>query len=73
MPQKKNPGVFEVARGKACRVLGEAHGVQMGLAKAFYADVLDLRLVNAPSYHALQETAATMEFLATVIRTLQVG
>jgi len=72
MPQKKNPGVFEVARGKACRVLGEAHGVQIGLAKAFYADVLDLRLVNAPSYRVLEQTAATMEFLAGVIRTLRV-
>jgi argininosuccinate lyase len=44
----------------------------MGLLKAFYADVLDLRLVNAPSYHVLQETAATMEFLAAVIRTLRI-
>jgi argininosuccinate lyase len=44
----------------------------MGLAKAFYADVLDLRLVNAPSYRVLEQTAATMEFLAGVIRTLRV-
>jgi argininosuccinate lyase len=72
MPQKKNPGVFEVARGKVSRVLGEAHGVQIGLTKAFYADVLDLRLANAPSYRVLQETAATMKFMAAVIRTLRV-
>ena len=72
MPQKKNPAVFEVVRGKASRALGETVGVYIGLTKAFYADVLDLELTYAPGMHVLEETAATMKFLAGVIRTLGV-
>jgi argininosuccinate lyase len=72
MPQKKNPAVFEVVRGKASRALGETVGVYIGLTKAFYADVLDLELTYAPGMHVLEQTAATMKFLAGVIRTLGV-
>jgi argininosuccinate lyase len=72
MPQKKNPGVFEAARGKASRTVGDAMGVYVGLTKALYADVLDLELTYAPSMHVLDDTAATMKFLSGVIRTLEV-
>jgi len=72
MPQKKNPCVFEVARGKASRTLGDTMGVYVGLTKAFYADVLDLEFTYAPGMRVLDDTAATMEFLSGVIRTLQV-
>jgi argininosuccinate lyase len=72
MPQKKNPAVFEVVRGKASRALGETVGVYIGLSKAFYADVLDLKLNYSPSLRVLEQTAATMKFLAGVVGTLGV-
>jgi len=72
MPQKKNPAVFEVARGKASRPLGETVGVFIGLTKAFYADVLDLKLNYSPALRVVDETAATMKFLAGIVRTLGV-
>ncbi|NIN95896.1 MAG: argininosuccinate lyase, partial [Anaerolineae bacterium] len=72
MPQKKNPGVFEVVRGKASRALGETVGVYISLTKAFYADVLDLKLSYSPTLRVLEQTTATMKFLAGVIRTLGV-
>ena len=72
MPQKKNPAVFEVVRGKASRALGETVGVYISLTKAFYADVLDLKLSYSPTLRVLEQTAATMKFLAGVIRTLGV-
>jgi argininosuccinate lyase len=72
MPQKKNPAVFEVVRGKASRALGETVGVYIGLTKAFYADVLDLKLNYSPALRVLEQTGATLKFLAGVIRTLGV-
>ncbi len=72
MPQKKNPAVFEVVRGKASRALGDTVGVYIGLTKAFYADVLDLKLNYTPALRVLEQTAATMKFLAGVMRTLGV-
>ncbi|MGQ9584947.1 MAG: argininosuccinate lyase [Anaerolineae bacterium] len=72
MPQKKNPDVFEIARGKAARVLGDTVGVFIGLTKAFYADVLDLKLCYGPALRVLDETGATMRFLGGVVRTLGV-
>jgi len=72
MPQKKNPAVFEVVRGKASRALGETVGVYISLTKAFYADVLDLKVSYSPTLRVLEQTAATMKFLAGVIRTLGV-
>jgi argininosuccinate lyase len=72
MPQKKNPAVFEVVRGKASRTLGDTVGVYIGLTKAFYADVLDLKLSYSPTLRVLEQTGATLKFLAGVIRTLEV-
>jgi len=72
MPQKKNPAVFEVVRGKASRALGQTVGVYISLTKAFYADVLDLKLSYSPTLSVVEQMAATMKFLAGVIRTLGV-
>jgi argininosuccinate lyase len=69
MPQKKNPDVFEVARGKASRALGDTMGVCVGLTKTFYADVLDLKLNYSPAMRVLEQTGATMDFLGGVVRT----
>jgi len=61
-----------VVRGKASRALGETVGVYISLTKAFYADVLDLKLSYSPTLRVLEQMAATMKFLAGVIHTLGV-
>jgi argininosuccinate lyase len=70
MPQKKNPCVFEFARGKIARILGDTVGIYAGLLKSFYADVIDLEMTYGPSLRVLDQTRATMKFLAGVIATM---
>ena len=70
MPQKKNPCVFEFARGKISRVLGDTVGIYAGLLKSFYADVIDLEMTYGPSMRVLDQTEATFKFMSGVIRTM---
>jgi argininosuccinate lyase len=70
MPQKKNPCVFEFARGKISRVLGDTVGIYAGLLKSFYADVIDLEMVYGPSLRVLDQTEATFKFMSGVIKTM---
>ncbi|UCF97451.1 MAG: argininosuccinate lyase [Spirochaetaceae bacterium] len=70
MPQKKNPCVFEFARGKISRVLGDTVGIYAGLLKSFYADVIDLEMTYGPSLRVLDQTRATMKFMTGVINTM---
>ncbi|MGQ9584950.1 MAG: argininosuccinate lyase [Anaerolineae bacterium] len=72
MPQKKNPCSFEVARGRASRVLGNMVGVYASLHRTFYADVLDYKPLFATATKVVDDTAETLEFLAGVISTLLV-
>ena len=70
MPQKKNPCVFEFARGKISRVLGDTVGIYAGLLKSFYADVIDLEMTYGPSLRVLDQTEATFKFMSGVMKTM---
>ncbi len=70
MPQKKNPCVFEFARGKISRILGDTVGIYAGLLKSFYADVIDLEMTYGPSLRILDQAEATMKFMTGVIATM---
>jgi argininosuccinate lyase len=70
MPQKKNPCVFEFARGKISRILGDTVGIYAGLLKSFYADVIDLEMTYGPSMRVLDQAEATFKFMTGVIKTM---
>jgi argininosuccinate lyase len=72
MPQKKNPCVFEFARGKIAHVMGDTVGIYAGLLKSFYADVVDLSMTYGPARQVLNQTRATFKFMTGVIRTMMI-
>lgn len=69
MPQKKNPDVFELTRGKAGKIFGalQAHLVmQKGLPLSYNRDLQE----DKPQlFAAMQETQLTLEVLAKTIET----
>ena len=72
MPQKKNPDVFELARGKAGTFLGYLTGLLAtlkGLPSAYDKDLQEDKL---PVFNAYDGLAALLPVLAGALRTLTV-
>ncbi len=69
MPQKKNPDLFELIRGKSAIVLGELTGLlalQKGLPLAYNRDLQE----DKPGvFRALRETCAALEALAPALES----
>ncbi len=72
MPQKKNPDVPELVRGRAGRVVGDLVGlltVMKGLPLSYNRD---LQEDKEPVFDAVETSAGCLEILAPVVRTLRV-
>jgi len=72
MPQKKNPDVFELARGKAAGLIGHLAGllsVLKGLPSAYDKDLQEDKV---PVFHARDTLMALLPVLAQAIRTLTI-
>ena len=72
MPQKKNPDVFELTRGKAGTLLGYLTGLMTtlkGLPSTYDKDLQEDKL---PVFNAYDTLAAVLPVLADAIRTLSV-
>ncbi len=72
MPQKKNPDVFELARGKAGTLIGRLAGLLAtlkGLPSAYDKDLQEDKL---PLFEAYDTLVALLPVLAGAVRTLSV-
>jgi argininosuccinate lyase len=72
MPQKKNPDVFELARGKAGGLIGALAGLLATLKGLPSAYDKDLQEDKPPVFHAFDTLAALLPVLAGAIATLTV-
>jgi argininosuccinate lyase len=72
MPQKKNPDVFELARGKAGALLGHLTGLMTTLKGLPSAYDKDLQEDKVPVFDACDTLAAVLPVLAGALRTLTV-
>jgi len=71
MPQKRNPDVAELARGKAARVLGDLTALLAALKSLPLAYNRDLQEDKAPVFDATTHVLETLEALATAIPGLE--
>lgn len=72
MPQKQNPDVLELVRGKAGRVIGHLTGLLAtvkGLPLAYHSD---LQEDKEPLFDAVDTALASFDALAGVVRTLRI-
>lgn len=70
MPQKKNPDVFELIRGRSAAVLGQLVAiltVQKGLPLAYNRD---LQEDKPPVFDAVKKTAGALELLALTVESM---
>ncbi len=72
MPQKKNPDVFELARGKAGRLLGDLVGILTTLKGLPSTYDKDLQEDKVPLFDAYDTLAALLPVLAGALRSLTV-
>ncbi len=72
MPQKKNPDVFELARGKAGSLLGTLTGLLAALKGLPSAYDKDLQEDKLPVFNACDTLAALLPVLADALRSLTV-
>ena len=72
MPQKKNPDVFELARGKAGSLLGSLTGLMATLKGLPSAYDKDLQGDKEPVFSAFDTLIALLPVLAGAIRTLTI-
>ncbi len=70
MPQKKNPDVFELARGKAGSLLGYLTGLMATLKGLPSAYDKDLQEDKVPVFNAFDNLCAMLPALAGALRTL---
>jgi len=70
MPQKKNPDVFELARGKAGTLLGYLTGLMTALKGLPSAYDKDLQEDKVPVFNAYDTLTAILPVLAGALRTL---
>jgi argininosuccinate lyase len=70
MPQKKNPDVFELARGKAGTLLGYLTGLMTALKGLPSAYDKDLQEDKVPVFNAYDTLTAILPALAGALRTL---
>jgi argininosuccinate lyase len=70
MPQKKNPDVFELIRGRSAAVLGQLQAilaVQKGLPLAYNRD---LQEDKPPVFDAVKKTVGALELLALTVSSI---
>jgi len=72
LPQKKNPDVFELARGKTGALLGSLAGLLATLKGLPSAYDKDLQEDKAPVFQAYDTLASLLPVLAQALRTLTV-
>jgi argininosuccinate lyase len=70
MPQKKNPDVFELARGKAGGLVGVLTGLMTTLKGLPSTYDKDLQEDKAPVFHALDTLLALLPVMAGAIQTI---
>jgi len=70
MPQKKNPDVFELARAKACTLLGLLTGLLATLKGLPSAYDKDLQEDKAPVFNASDTLLAILPVIAGALRTI---
>ncbi len=72
MPQKKNPDLFELARGKAGALIGQLTGLLATLKGLPSTYDKDLQEDKIPLFSAYDSLSATLPVLAQAIRTLEI-
>ena len=72
MPQKKNPDVAELARGKAGRLVGNLAGLMTSLKALPLASNRDLQEDKEPLFDSAAQLAMVLPAMAGMIRTLEV-
>ena len=72
MPQKKNPDVPELVRGKSGRVVGDLVSLLMTVKGLPLAYNRDLQEDKEPVFDAVETATACLEILAATLRTLRV-
>ncbi len=70
MPQKKNPDVAELARGKAGRLIGDLTGLLAMLKSLPFAYNRDLQEDKPPAFDAVDQLRLLLPALAGLMRTL---
>lgn len=70
MPQKKNPDLTELVRGKTGRILAAAHAVEIQIKGLPLAYNKDLQELQAPLFDAIDTVQAMLELLASFTRAL---
>lgn len=71
MPQKRNPDVAELARGKSGRVLGDLVSLLATLKSLPKGYQRDLQEDKAPVFDAVDQVLATLEALSTAVAALE--
>ncbi len=71
MPQKKNPDIAELARGKAGRLIGDLTGVLATLKGLPLAYNRDLQEVHEPAFDAVDTLAVVLPAFTGMVRTLR--
>jgi argininosuccinate lyase len=72
MPQKKNPDVAELIRGKTATVIGDATAL-LGLVKGLPLGYnRDLQEDKGPLYHAADSLLASLRILAAMVPELEI-
>jgi argininosuccinate lyase len=72
MPQKKNPDIAELARGKAGRLIGGLTGLLVTLKGLPLAYDRDLQEDKEPAFDAVEQLLLVLPALAGLIRTMTV-
>ena len=72
MPHKRNPDLFELARGSSAAIEGDLAAVMQIKAKLGGGYHRDFQLLKEPLMRGLERTGATLAVLATAIPRLQV-
>jgi len=70
MPQKKNPDIAELTRGKAGRIIGDLAGLLATLKGLPLAYNRDLQEVHEPAFDALDTLEVILPAFAGMVRTL---
>ena len=73
MPQKKNPDVLELVRGKAASVIGDLTAVlavQKGLASGYGRD---LQETKEPAWHAAQVSMGSLQIIFEVLEGITIN
>ncbi|NHC14069.1 argininosuccinate lyase [Motilibacter deserti] len=73
MPQKKNPDIAELARGKAGRLIGHVTGVLAMLKGLPLAYDRDMQEDKEPVFDAVEQLLLVLPALAGMVSTLQVN